>query len=356
MRFRNCQKKAYKIIEEGINLNKNVKIEMPCNSGKSLLIVKMIQKFPDNKILILIPRIILLEQWEELFDSFGIEYSVFSSGNEIKSKVLLCVYGSFEKVEGTWDNVVIDEAHHIEEDNEIYIDSIRQKINEIQTTLLSATFNGEVDYRYSIREAINDKIICDYQINLPVLFGGCAEDYGYSCEDSENDEDEYGYENYDEGIIEYLINHPEYRDILCFCNTTERVYEFNGMLVKYGYKSSIITPETKKKDRVEVLNEFRKGKIRIIVSNEILNEGIILSIADTCLFVDKQPNKIIQSIGRVLNPYFVKTISHVVYPIVGKKDKDVDDFLRIIGDKDEEIKKLIENNIYFNKTNRIVFE
>jgi len=214
--LRKCQKEALKVIRE--KWGENTRIEMMCGTGKTRLICEILQE-KEEKIVILVPRVALLEQWSDELNKLEIEHSCCSSGYQVDldSRIIICVYNSFEKlIDLEVDELIIDEAHHFEkyliesdedssepdeedsgvEDQESvdsetrnsFLELIAEKTREISTIFLSATLTGDVDYSYSLEEGIADKVLCDYQIHLPVFSSG----------------------KYENALIEYLHQHPEF--------------------------------------------------------------------------------------------------------------------------------------------------
>jgi hypothetical protein len=150
---------------EVINKNKNVIISLPTGCGKNVVIIYSIDE--KKRYLILVPRIILMEQIKNELIKHKPELkkkiqTIGDNNNEYDEtkNITICVYNSVSVVEkygGTFDKIFVDEAHHINVP-EIY---------EIE----------EIDDNESIEE--NDNIINDDESNIS------DEEY-YSEEDKES--------------------------------------------------------------------------------------------------------------------------------------------------------------------------
>lgn len=116
--LRNYQKECIKLIK---NNDENIIISLPTGTGKNLIIINCLKS--DCKYLILVPRIILMEQFNrELIkhkSEFKNNVQMIGDNNDVFDKdidITICVYNSVgivEKYAKTFDKIFIDEAHHI---------------------------------------------------------------------------------------------------------------------------------------------------------------------------------------------------------------------------------------------------
>ena len=336
--LRKCQIEALKIMEN--KWGDSIRIEMICGAGKTDLACYQISLKMNERFLILVPRVILLEQWSDKLTEWGIDHSCRGTGylDEDNSRVIVCVYNSFYKVcDEEWNYMIIDEAHHIEncedidedtdlEDNKYkvnYLDLIVRKSKKIPTIYFSATLEGDVDYRYSLEEGIDDKVICDYQIHVPI----------------------YNSLFYQKPLIQYLIDHPEFLSILAYCNRIDKAQKFCDELIENGFTAKCLTCKESKNERKKILNGFRNGEFRALVSVSILGEGVDIKNANTCVFVDSKSSyySIIQSTMRVMRANPGKDMSYIVLPCIeDSEDKEISRFIKVLSEKDERLNKVIK--------------
>jgi superfamily II DNA or RNA helicase len=334
--IRKCQSEAREIIKQ--KWGESMRIRMICGSGKTDLICERIVVKKKLKFLILVPRIILLEQWLEILKDWNIEASGCGTGYKVdsESRVVVCVYNSFEKVMNLdWDYIIIDEAHHLEnveveneEEEKTYRELIVLKTQEIPAIWLSATLEREVDYFYGLREAINDNVLVDYQIHIPVF---STKQYS---------------------LIDYLIEHPEFLSILAYCNSIVKAREFCQELIEAGFSADVITCEEKKNQRKKIFESFKNGQIQILVSVNVLGEGINLNNADACLFVDSRSSiySIIQCIGRVLRLSPGKKMAHIVLPCVESvEEKETAKFINALAKADILLEEMIREKKFSHR-------
>lgn len=355
---RHCQQLAYGLIintiinnfklpelpnnnEEDNTPNSNsesLNIKMICGSGKTDVIACVVNYILQlNKtVLILVPRIILLEQTNECFKSWQINAALIGSGfDTYPTNVTICVYNSIDKVKDfKWDYIIIDEAHHIEsrkslyDDEPKYLDTILLLTQQINTIKFSASLiNGH--YEYNLRQAIDEKVLVDYQLHIPY----------------------YKNSTYDEAIINYLNMHPEYTSVIGFCNNVENCKKYKSLLLSHNYKAEIITGNSTAKERNQMLADFKEGKFQILLSVYVLSEGINLPFVNTVMFLDNRKSKInvLQCMLRCLRLHKQKTIGHIVLPCVDELKTNGSKMMKIIHQIASNDQKL--NNIF--KTDNI---
>ena len=373
---RDYQKECIDLI---INSKENVIISLPTGTGKNLIIVNSLE--PNKKYLILVPRIILLEQ---------IQNEIIEHNPKLKSKIQLigdsnnsfsenkditiCVYNSVKIIEEhilKFHKIFIDEAHHInkpeiytndediddeeeintdnddeeeintdnddeeeintDNDDEIndkstYIDIIRNFTILNNNVYLSATIDKKEGFKYyekNIREMINKNYLCDYTINIPIF-----------TNDPTN-----------KNICEYLLK--EYRNIIIYCNSQKEGKNINDLLNKLQKKSSgYIDCNTPKKKRKEIIEKYKIGELPFLVNVRILVEGFDAPITKGVCFMHLPSSKttLIQIIGRALRLHNEKTYAKIILPFSSKNDEtSITNFMKVMAKNDSRIKQSFEN-------------
>jgi hypothetical protein len=62
--------------------------------------------------------------------------------------------------------------------------------------------------------------------------------------------------------------------VLIFCNRVKKVKDVTAILKKHGEKCAALYGEMKQEQREKVLNEFKNGKIPLLVSTDVAARGI----------------------------------------------------------------------------------
>ena len=363
-----------------INSNKkNVIINLPTGTGKNSVIIYSMK---DNlKYLILLPRIILMDQLEKEIikhkPKMKNKIQLIGDGNNIFGEnklITICVFNSVHLIEkycNTFEKIFIDEAHHInkpaiyyeddesldddseeyfsDDDSEDYfsdnddtnddsedelvnvksytkiIESLVQYNNNVY---LSATIDPIDNFEYyskDIRTMIDLKYLCDYQIHVPIF----------------NDDPT------NRNICEHLLNN--YRNIIIYCNSQKEGKQINKLMNELQLNSSeYIDCNTPKKLRDNIIEKYKSSKIPFLVNVRILVEGFDAPNTKGVCFLHLPKNKttLIQIIGRALRLDKTKTIANIILPFSSNEDeKNICNFLKIMAKNDIRIKKSFENKI-----------
>ncbi|CAE7353465.1 irc3 [Symbiodinium sp. CCMP2456] len=190
-----------------------------------------------------------------------------------------------------FEAIYVDEAHHP-------LPEGLPRCNDIFK--FSATHKEKVDFRYSLGEAIQQGVLCDYDLTVPVT----TEGHPYVC------------------LASLLLSQAgRFRRVLAYCNSIAEAKRFRQVLETVGLAAWHINGHTSRKERERVMNEF-SGELRkpvhVLVTVQVLGEGVNIPNADTCMFVEPKSSyvSIIQAIGRVLRPHPSKPMAHVVLPAI----------------------------------------
>lgn len=346
--------------------NKEIILELSTGFGKSLMALQYIDKVFAKKILIVVPRLVLINNWKEEIIKW--KY------NHLLDKITFTTYVSLHKhTNDSWDVICYDEAHHLS-DRCRDIDSV---ITSKFRIFLSATIKKELKWwiketypkarfiTVSLKSAIDNETLPDpkvFLIPLTLDNGNSTEilikknkkttltkecfykdrwkymkmynchikctPYQYYTEMS--NEIEYWKKqsmfkeafkfkwlkccndrlkwlsNQKNNIIALILKHLKDYRVLTFCNSIEQT----ELLGKYCINS-------KNKESLKYLNLFNEGKIKHITSVAILDEGCNLAQCKIGLFamLNSSDRMIFQRLGRILRhkepviiiPYFKNT-------------------------------------------------
>jgi superfamily II DNA or RNA helicase len=368
-----------------INNENNVIINLPTGTGKNLVIIYSIK--PDFKYLILVPRIILMEQLKNEFikhnSKLKNKIQMIGDGNNIFNEnklITICVFNSIHLIEKhchIFTKIFIDEAHHInkpaiyyeneydydeivydttqeeeeeeeedededeDEDDNSYIQDdtedelvnvdnytriIKNLLQFNNNVYLSATIDPDNNFTYyckDIRSMIELKYLCDYQIHVPIF-----------SDDPTN-----------KNVCEYLLNN--YRNIIIYCNSQKEGKIINDLMNKLQlFSSEYIDCNTAKKKRDDIIKKYKSGKVSFLVNVRILVEGFDAPITKGVCFLHLPTNKttLIQIIGRCLRLHPTKIIANIILPFSSREDSNnIRNFLKVMAKNDSRIKKSFES-------------
>ena len=164
----------------------------------------------------------------------------------------------------------------------------------------SATHTEQPDFRYTMGQAIDDGVLCDYDITVPAV----TEHHAYVC------------------LADLLLKQAgRFRRVLAYCNSVAEAKRFKMVVEELGLAAWHINAATSRKGRMAAIEEFcgdLTKPVHVMVTVEVLGEGINIPNADTCMFVEPRNSyrSVIQAIGRVLRDHPGKTLAHIVLPAV----------------------------------------
>ncbi|ARF11158.1 superfamily II helicase [Klosneuvirus KNV1] len=205
---------------------------------------------------------------------------------------------------------------------------------------------GEEIFKYSMRQGITGKYLCDYQIMTLFTENKYVKDYienSKLVKSSEIDTSDSYYLACALMIIKAFEEHG-CTHMITYHNTvknSERMEDLLKKLLPYTNKKITILQidgDTKIKDRVKRIKEFQSAEYAILTTARVLNEGINIPIIDSVCFVDQRDSTIdiIQCIGRSIRPCDGKQMAKVLVPYFF-----------------EDINKL-SDNFYFSKLVNII--
>jgi superfamily II DNA or RNA helicase/CHASE3 domain sensor protein len=374
--IRDYQKEAINLIRK---MKSNLIINLPTGTGKNFIIAHSLKP---NKFsyLILVPRIILLEQIESELLKYNPDYEEYiqkigDGNNKYNSdkNITICVYNSvliIDKHIDDFDYIFVDEAHHIsvpeiykidnddyysdysdddsdysdnesnsesnseledeseeEEDvesvdNKTYIKIIKSYQKYNNNIYLSATIDkldGFEYYTKDIRDMIDKNYLCDYQITIPIF-----------TEDPSN-----------KNICEYLIKN--YRNVIIYCNSQKEGILINKLMNSIQKNSSeYIDCNTTKSERNKIIKKYKSGELPFLVNVRILVEGFDAPITKGICFMHLPSSKttLIQIIGRALRLHSDKKMANIILPFSGKEDESsINNFLKTMARNDSRIKQ-----------------
>lgn len=350
-----------------LGLNSNcILAELPTGVGKTKLALDFIhEKQIKNKILIVIPRLVLIDNWKEEFNKWGYE--------EYLPLVTFTTYVSLPKyVNEKYDLVIFDECHHLSERARLACESL----NFTYTLLLSATVKKEhkqnikmlfpdiVCYKLSMRKAIEEEILPDPKVLLvPLTLDDNAltetiiiNPNGVDCQTISFD-GRFNARKQKKRKYKVICTQKQYYKDLSdtveyykrmYMSTNNKIYYFKwqqkaGERLKWlaslknnaakrilfalknkrtlTFCSSVEQTEilgkycinSKNEKSAKYLQDFNDGKIKHITACQILNEGVNLTNCQIGIFVSINSSEIMvkQKNGRILR--HLKPIIIIMY-------------------------------------------
>ena len=344
MKLREWQEKAFPkwwAKKQGI-------VKVVTGGGKTFFAIfclkKYLEKDPTKKILIIVPSIALLDQWyESLSQSFSDnDIGLNGGGEQTSSSTKICI-STIDSLKNIINDInvketflIVDECHKI--GTEKRGDMLAGKWHA--TLGLSATPERDYDDNfYIIIKKILGDIIFDYDyidaredeviVNFKLLYGYAAllpeeeQKYKKFTKSIQRRAATIGGNNMDDYPLKMLIfnrarliknskNRIPYgveliqkykRDSwIVFTENKKQAKDFNKIINTKGFKSGIYNTDLKDDERQENLDNFKAGKLNVLVSCTALDEGFDMPEADGAMILSASSSKRqrIQRMGRVL--------------------------------------------------------
>ena len=392
-KLRDYQIESINIIQEN---KKNVIINLPTGTGKNSVIIYSLEE--NKKYLILVPRIILMDQLKKEIikhnSKIKNKIQLIGDGNNTFNEnklITICVFNSVHLIENcciNFEKIFIDEAHHIykpaiyyENDEDDNINIINENCNYELEDHLSEFDDDITNEYYSDTDDILDDtedILDDTEYELiniknytKIIKSLVKYNNNVYLSATIDKNDDFEYYSQDirtmidlKYLCDYQINIPifnedptnknicehllkYYRNIIIYCNSHKEGNLINNLINVLQLNSSeYIDCNTPKKKRDIIIEKYKNGKIPFLVNVRILVEGFDAPITKGVCFMHLPTNKttLIQIIGRCLRLHPTKTIANIILPFSSNEDqKNICNFLKVIAKNDSRIKKSFEN-------------
>lgn len=348
---------------------------LTCGVGKTLISLWVAQKLKSNTIIIGVPNILLLNQWEKyiwnlfpdinpLTVSSGVDSEIiiqYLKNNE-KNGIIITTYSSAHKVYTAsneinfiFDIKILDETHHLTThniekatDKKSYIKMLN--ISSVKQLGLTATLKqienlhndsnvisndnidcfGEIIDRKTLLWAIEKGIVCDYDIVTLKTDEEKLEPILDQFNITEDNDKRLFLSAYSSLLS---INNNQSHHILIYSNNKEnssKLILYIKMLLEDNYFDidglyySNYHSDMKKKEQVNIIKDFEKSSFGIITCVYCLGEGWDFPLLDGVVFAENMTSniRIVQSALRAFRKYKNELLkkAKIILPILSRDD------------------------------------
>jgi len=324
-------------------------IVLPTGAGKTYIALEAIHRL-NTPTLVLAPTIVLMEQWRQHLSSrFGVEVGEYGGGMEVLKPLTVATYDSAyiraEYLGNRFLLVIFDEVHHLPAPSfrqiaEMYIAPYRMG--------LTATYEredgehrefprlvGGLVYRLEV-DALAGKHLSPFKhekifVNLTpeehriydqqfTIFTSYLQSRGITLRSPEDFRNFIVRTGGDPEAREALL--ARNRALKTALNSNAKIKILGDLLNKYKDKKILvftlhnqlvyrisrrflipaITYQTSKEERGEILDEFKAGEYRVVVTSQVLDEGIDVPDASVGFILSGtgSSREYIQRLGRIL--------------------------------------------------------
>lgn len=279
---------------------KNVMLQMPTGAGKTILfssVINDITKVPDSKILIIAHRKELLEQISSHLSKYNIEHGIISSNRKrcLEKRVQVAsiqtlTHKNNEEITKSFvpNFIVIDEAHHTlaktyDQLWKLYPLSWKLGVTATPCRINGAPFTNhfsELISSLSVKELIEKGFLSDYTFYtenpdsdlskaiLSIKKKSSTGDYRIA--------DLLQNLNVERHVKKLILSYTTYANGLkgiVYCISIEHAHNICEAYKNIGVVAEFIDSKTPKTERELIVQEFREGKIQVLVNVDIFSEG-----------------------------------------------------------------------------------
>ena len=346
-----------------------------CGVGKTLISLWITQELNSNTILIGVPNKLLLKQWEEVICALfqSVPYLIVSGGvdtenimqfleNNQKKCIVITTYSSAHKVYSATQDTrfvfgmkILDEVHHLTTNNMRLAHTTKKYIQmlnipSVKQLSLTATLKqlesrcddgivvsndnveyfGEIIDRKCLLWAINENIICDYDIETLETNEEKLEQHLEQFHITEENDKRLFLSAY-ASLLSININHSHH--LLIYSNNKNnslKLIQYIKMLLDDNYFDipdlyySNYHSSYDPKDQKEIINKFEKATFGIITCVYCLGEGWDFPLLDGVVFAENMKSniRIVQSALRASrkNKNDINKKTKIILPILNRDD------------------------------------
>lgn len=261
----------------------------PCGSGKTIIAAKMVRDALNNnyKSLFFVHRYELIDQTSKAFSNMNIEHGIISAGVSSNSNAdvqIASIQTLCRRLHSipTPDFLICDECHHI------LANSYMQVLDYWNNAkLLGLTATPERAGGVKLGKVFNSMVIGPSVKEL-IKLGNLAE-YRYFAPDTNIDVSnvEVKYGDYDNHSLEKIMsskkiigdivyNYLKYakgKSAICYCVNVAHSVKVCNEFLSYDISAAQCDGNTPKNVRRSLIEDFRRGKIKILCNAELFGEG-----------------------------------------------------------------------------------
>ena len=325
MQLRDYQNLAISNVRKGFQVkHRSVLLTLPTGAGKTVIFseITRLAELKGANVLILVHRKELIDQAGDKLTKANVKYGIIAAGNkESKCNVQVAsVQSLINRLNNPeqFDLIIIDEAHHA-------VASSWQKIFEFYKTALKLGVTatpmrmtgaglGEIFDKLivgsTIPELVDKGYLAKHEVYAPPNKLNLDKIRTIRGDFSKKEvEDELDKVDIVGDAVENYRRLGNNKPAIAFCISVKHGQYVTNKFKQAGYTAELITGSMKSDDRNTLVDNFKTGKIQILVSIDVVSEGFDVEGCYCAILLrpTKSEGLYIQQVGRVLRPEPNKT-------------------------------------------------
>ena len=333
---------------KSLDTHGNTIVVAPTGAGKTIMLSALVGKRHKDgkKVLVMQHRDELVDQNKAKFERINpdITTSVVNGneknwdGSAIFSMVQTISRERNLRDRPVFDMIVVDESHHVAADTYLRVINAVKEDNPLAEIVGFTATPNRGDGK-GLRKVFNN---CSHQIEITTLIreGFLVTPRSYTMDlgvgkrldavgmkgkeyDMQQVEAIMNSEVINRRVVEEWQKHAGDRKTVVFCSTVNHAQDLLAEFVRYGVNAGMVTGETPKDERAELLHDLTYGDTQVVVNVAVLTEGFD-SPPVSCVVLTRpcsQKGTMVQMIGRGL-----RTVDPEEFPGIVKTDCVVLDF------------------------------
>ena len=324
-------------------------VVLPTGAGKTVIALKAIEEL-EAATLVVVPTLVLVDQWRsQMEEAFGVEVGVIGGGRHIVKGLTVATYDSAslraDRLGNRFKLMVLDEVHHLpapsyrriglmylapyrlgltatlERDDGAHLallDLVGDKVYEMGVDDLAGVHLSDYTIR-TVSIPLSEAELAEYNAQYAVYRGflrrrgirmRSARDYQRFVMRSGRDPEARRALLARNRAMDIALNSSaktDYLKQLLLENPEEKMIVFtqhNSLVYRISREMLIpaITHQTAREERADILQRFRSGRYRRIVTSRVLDEGVDVPDASMAVILSGtgSSREFIQRLGRVL--------------------------------------------------------
>ena len=320
MQLRDYQNLAISNIRKSFKAgNKNVLLTLPTGAGKTVIFseITRLAGLKGSNVLILVHRKELIDQAGDKLTKADVNYGIIAAGRkESKSNVQVAsVQTLINRLNNPdqFDLIIIDEAHHSVANSWRKIFNFYKKALRLGVTATPMRMTGaglgeifdDLIVGSTIPELVEQKYLAEHEVYAPPNKLNLDKIKTIRGDYSKKEvEDELDKVDIVGDAVENYRRLGQNKPAIAFCISVKHGQYVTNKFKQAGYTAELITGSMKSDERKTLIDNFKDGKIQILVSIDVVSEGFDVEGCYVAILLRPTQSEAlyIQQVGRVLRP------------------------------------------------------
>ena len=320
MQLRDYQNSAISNVRKSFQAKyRSVLLTLPTGAGKTVIFseITRLAGLKGASVLILVHRKELIDQAGDKLTKANVKYGIIAAGRkESKSNVQVAsVQTLINRLNNPnqFDLIIIDEAHHAVANSwrkifDFYKSAIKLGVTATPMRMTGAGL-GEIFDKLiigsTIPELVEQKYLAEHEVYAPPNKLNLDKIRTIRGDYSKKEvEDELDKVDIVGDAVENYRRLGQNKPAIAFCISVKHGQYVTNKFKQAGYTAELITGSMNSNDRKTLIDNFKNGKVQILVSIDVVSEGFDVEGCYVAILLRPTQSEAlyIQQVGRVLRP------------------------------------------------------